>query len=139
MLTEPTDFGSLIRHLALYSVNYHIPFVFTRVQLNSCSSLSSAGAKVFQASLGKFGLVLAWVSLEINRDKNRIKGERRDILAQACLKSFSLCGGEWLQFRARVPFVVTLVHSCSLVFHSCSRVFHSCSLVFTRVQTSVEF
>ena len=40
LCSEPTDFGSLIRHLALYSVNYYIPFVFTRVQLYSCTQSS---------------------------------------------------------------------------------------------------
>ena len=35
-----------------------------------------------------------------------------------------------LQLSARVPFVFTPVHSCSLVFHWCSLVFHWCALVF---------
>ena len=49
------------------------------------------------------------------------------------------------QFSARVPFVCTLVQSCSLVFHSCLLVFtrvpfvftrvHLCSLVFTSVHS----
>ena len=39
--------------------------------------------KFFRQAWASIGLVLAWVSLEINRDKNRIKGERRGCWVRA--------------------------------------------------------